>query len=164
MLNKLLLGLLDKSFSRYFSILVDKYVSGTQTYYGFSTMEQHGDLKPRIFSAGEIIDISQTGVYLSILFPFNELEPKPTVYIKRLDNGKLVTLVYNTDPEAKIKYQTTLSNPFFTDADVGKWIELYIDTTPPQVKALFASFIKAAKGWLHSLCASLFVSVEVVNA
>lgn len=88
-----------------------------------------------------------------------------TIKITRTDTGKSFTLGYTDNKDYAIWSCSLLNGEtFFEASDVGKTIPILIEYTPPQAKALFSGFIKATKGWLHSLCASLFASVEVVNA
>lgn len=176
MLNNKLMFLTRKKVLRFeFNVTIGK---STSSYAGITSVSRGfisgtcGSISPSEFLAKPIkslfsVSMTYQGMTNKNFYMFlNAASPNEFTNSKikliRKDTNASINLTYNfvQNDEWLGNDETT----FFTDSDVGKVIPILIEYTPPQAKALFSGFIKATKGWLHSLCASLFASVEVVNA
>lgn len=177
-LSKLFLSKTIRKIKSDFSLKIGKnqgtYAGITTTTFGFQT-NNIGSISPNSFLGKSISEFASQSISVSGVQShsvFIRLSSQSTsefkgskLKIHRTDTGDSCNAVYNESSFGELdEWDGNLEYQFFTDSDVGKVIPILIEYTPPQVKALFTGFIKAAKGWLHSLCASLFASVEVVNA
>lgn len=177
MLNKLLMMLSSgKNILGTFSVVIGKYSTtfeGTAfTYIGVHTVPYvYGEITPKQFLEKEINNLNTSyspGATTNLILDIPEsdwpLYRNSSMRLTRRDSGKSIILPWSEKEGVSGFWVTSENAAFFSESDVGKTISVSIIYTPPQAKTLFSGFIKAAKGWLHSLCASLFSSVEVVNA
>ena len=130
MLNKELFGGIDKDYPYTHIITVGKYQYGST--YGMSIVAviPYGKIEPNTFADNIISTLVQTSLNAINLSLANGPTVDTDIYLARSDNGyNLGTHAKRNSGQKNSFYWT--SQYFFTLADVGKEIPIWLSTEPP---------------------------------